>query len=411
MPIISIALHLPHDLSWVMTKQPFGLSFDNTETAFAYLSDKQLKKAQFIFSVMRRQWLVKIGSALAPWALKVGLPIKRLIRRTVFTQFCGGENLEEAARTAHNLARFRVGVILDYGVEAAEGEDNYDQAVDEFKKAITYASGEPNIPFISLKVTGFARFDLLEKINANNKLTQDEDEEFGRVRKRIGSICQHASEKNIGVLIDAEESWIQGPVDQLADEMMRAFNGKKIIIYNTFQLYRHDRLSFLKQSYENAVNGKYILGAKLVRGAYMEKERKRAEEKNAPSPIQPTKEATDADYNEAVYFCLDHLDDIATFIGTHNEKSSMLGASLLHEKNIAHHHPHAHFSQLYGMSDNITFNLAQAGYRVSKYVPYGPVKDVMPYLIRRAQENSSISGQVTREQSLINKELKRRHVH
>lgn len=393
-----------------MTNQPFGLSFDNTEIAFAYLSDKELKKAKFIFSAMRRHWLVKIGSALAPWALKAGLPIKGLIRKTVFTQFCGGEDLQEAAQTARKLAAFQVGVILDYGVEAAEGEDNYDHAVDEFKKAIACASGESNIPFISLKVTGFARFGLLEKINGNKELRPDEQQEFGRVRQRIRSICQYAAEKKIGVLIDAEESWIQKPVDQLADEMMSAYNRENIIIYNTFQLYRHDRFAFLKQSYENAVNGKYILGAKLVRGAYMEKERKRAEEKNEPSPIQPTKTATDMDYNEALRFCLDHLDDIATFIGTHNEESSMLGARILHEKQIPHHHAHVHFSQLYGMSDNITFNLAQAGYRVSKYVPYGPVKDVMPYLIRRAQENSSISGQVTREQVLIHKELKRRHI-
>lgn len=393
-----------------MIEQPDGLSFDNTAIAFAYQSDKELKKAQFIFSAMRRNWLVKIGSLLAPGALKIGLPIQGIIRNTIFTQFCGGENLQEAAHTARKLAPFNVGVILDYGVEAAEGEANYDHAVEEFKKAITHASEESNIPFISLKITGFARFELLEKIHLMAELATNEREEFDRVRQRIYDICDYAALKNIGVLIDAEESWIQGPVDWLADEMMAAFNRGKVIIYNTFQLYRHDRFDFLKRSYEKAVDNKYILGAKLVRGAYMEKERKRASEQNYPSPIQPTKTATDTDYNAAVGFCIDHLDDIATFIGTHNEESNMLGARLMHDRQIPHDHPHIHFSQLYGMSDNITFNLAKSGYCASKYVPYGPVKDVMPYLIRRAQENSSISGQVTREQLLINKEIKRRRL-
>lgn len=408
--IILIPVHLPHHLSLVMTNQPFDLSFDNTEIAFAYKSDKELKKARFIFSAMHRGWLVKLASAIAPWALKVGLPIKGIIRNTVFAQFCGGENLQKAAQTAQMLELFHVGVILDYGVEAAEGEDNYDYAVEEFKKAIAHASGEPNIPFISLKVTGFARLSLLEKINSGIRLTPGESLEFDRVQQRVLAICKYAYEKDIGVLIDAEESWIQNPVDQLADEMMSIFNKEKVTIYNTFQLYRNDRLSFLKQSYQKAVDHHYVLGAKLVRGAYMEKERKRADDENYPSPIQPTKAATDTDYNEAVRFCIDHLDDVATFIGTHNEDSNMLGARLLHENQIPHNHAHVHFSQLYGMSDNVTFNLAKAGYRASKYVPYGPVKDVMPYLIRRAQENTSIAGQVNREQLLINKEVKRRHI-
>lgn len=394
-----------------MTEQAFNLSFDDTATAFAYKSDKELKKARFIFSVMRRSWLVKLASLLAPWALKAGLPVKGLIRRTVFDQFCGGESLAEAARTAQKLEPFRVGVILDYGIEGAEGEENYDRVVKEFQKAITHASEEPNIPFISLKLTGFARVALLEKIAATGRLAEEEQQEFERVRQRIRTICEFAAGKNIGVLIDAEESWIQKPVDLLADEMMQSCNRDKVIVYNTFQLYRHDRLAFLKRSYEKAVEGRYILGAKLVRGAYMEKERKRSGDRNYPSPIQPVKAATDMDYNAAVCFCLDHLDDVAVFIGTHNEKSSMLGARILYERGLPYHHPHVHFSQLYGMSDNITFNLAKAGYRASKYVPYGPVKDVMPYLIRRAEENSAISGQVSREQLLITREWKRRHGH
>lgn len=393
-----------------MGEQAFTLSFDNTEAAFAYLSDKELKKVHFIFSMMHYGWLVKAGSAIAPWALRIGLPVKGIIRRSIFNQFCGGENLQEAAQTAQQLVKFKVGIILDYGVEASEGEENYDHAVGEFKKAIGYAAQQSNIPFISLKVTGFSRFALLEKIHGYQALSTEEQQEFERVRKRIYSICQYAFEKNIGVLIDAEESWIQQPVDDLADEMMAAFNKKRGIVYNTFQLYRHDRLDFLKNSYNKSLQNHYILGAKLVRGAYMEKERKRAVEMNYPSPIQKDKESTDKDYNEAVSFCLDHTEDIAVFIGTHNEESSMLGARLLHDKGMPHDHHHVHFAQLYGMSDNITFNLAQADYPASKYLPYGPVKDVMPYLMRRAQENSSISGQIGRELSLVNEEMKRRNL-
>lgn len=391
-----------------MTEQPFRLSFDNTEAAFAYLSDKELKKTRFIFSIMHDGWLVKAGSVLAPAALKLRLPVKGLIRNTVFKQFCGGENLEEAALTAQRLARFNVGVILDYGVEASEGEENYDDAIVEFKKAIEHASLQPNIPFISLKVTGFARLALLEKIHAGDSLTGEEKQEFGRVSQRIYTICRHAFDHHIGVLIDAEESWIQQPVDDLADEMMAEFNKEKGVIYNTFQLYRHDRLDFLKRSFTKAQQNNYTLGAKLVRGAYMEKERKRAADMNYPSPIQKNKDSTDQDYNEAVRFCIDHLEDMAVFIGTHNEESSMLGARLLHEKGMSYDHPDVHFSQLYGMSDHITFNLAKAGYPASKYLPYGPVKDVLPYLIRRAEENSSIAGQMGRELSLINQECKRR---
>lgn len=341
-------------------------------------------------------------------AFKLGLPIKGLIKNTIFELFCGGENLEEAAQTARQLGRFHVGVALDYGVEAMEGEENYDRAVPEFIRAIEYAATNPNIPFIAIKVTGFARFELLERIHAGAALTPAEQEEFARVRQRIHTIAETAARHHIGLLIDAEESWIQQPVDDLANEMMQRFNRQQVIVYNTFQMYRHDRLAFLQASFERARQQDYLLGAKLVRGAYMEKERKRAEELGYASPIQPDKAAADRDYDAAVRFCMEQLDHLAVFIGTHNEQSCMLAARLLHEKGLPHNHSHVSFSQLLGMSDNITFNLAHAGYNVSKYLPYGPVKDVMPYLIRRAQENTSIAGQMGRELSLIRKELKRR---
>lgn len=359
---------------------------------------------------MHHGWLVKIGSVLAPWALRAGLPLKGLLKRTLFAHFCGGETLQEAALTAQNLERFHVGVILDYGVEAAEKEENFDRAVREFENAIRYAGAQRNIPFVSLKVTGFARFALLEKMNAGESLEAEEQREFERIRQRIYTICRCAEENQIGVLVDAEESWIQQPVDALAEGMMTAFNREKVTIYNTFQLYRQDRLGFLARSLEKANAAPYILGAKLVRGAYMEKERKRAREKGYPSPIHGDKAHTDHDYDEAVRFCMENLDRVATFIGSHNEESCMLAARLLHDQGWPHDHPHVHFSQLYGMSDHITFNLAGAGYRVSKYVPYGPLDDVMPYLIRRAQENSSISGQIGREQRLITEEMKRRRL-
>lgn len=389
-------------------KQSLSLSFNNTEYAFAYKSDKELKKADLIFSLLHYDWLVKLASILTPLALKAHLPVKGVIKHTIFQQFCGGETLQEAAETAQSLVNFGVAVSLDYGVEAAEGEENYDKVSLEAQRAINQAAANNNIPFISLKVTGIARTALLEKMNRGKKITPEEEEEMQRVRDRIYRICETAYEKNKSVLIDAEESWIQQPVDDLANEMMAKFNGHRATVFNTFQLYRTDRLQFLKESLAKSTADGYLLGAKLVRGAYMEKERQRAEEMQYPSPIQPNKAATDRDYDEAVRECLEHLDEIVTFIGTHNEQSCMLGAQWLHKKGIPHDHPHVLFSQLYGMSDNITFNLARAGYNVSKYLPYGPIKDVLPYLIRRAQENSSVSGQMGRELSLIKKELKRR---
>ncbi|MVT11628.1 proline dehydrogenase family protein [Chitinophaga tropicalis] len=392
-----------------MEKQ-LPLSFENTAIAFESKSDKALKKADFLFSNIGKPWLVKLGAAVTPLALKIGLPIKGLIRNTIFSQFCGGETLEEAARTAETLGKYHVGVALDYGVEAMEGEENYDHAVPEFIRAIEYAAGNHNIPFLAIKVTGFARFSLLEKIHAGTPLSPEETEEYARVRNRIQAIAETAAKNKIGLLIDAEESWIQQPVDDLANSLMARYNKEDVIIFNTFQLYRHDRLAFLQHSFEKAQQQGYLLGAKLVRGAYMEKERKRAEELGYPSPIQPDKAATDKDYNAAVRFCMDRLNRLAVFVGTHNEDSSMLAAGLLHQKNLPHNHPHVSFSQLLGMSDNITFNLAHAGYHVSKYLPYGPVKDVMPYLLRRAQENTSISGQMGRELNLIRKERKRRGI-
>jgi proline dehydrogenase len=398
-----------------------AISFDNTEYAFAYKTDQELKKANFLFSSMGYESLVKLGTRITPWAIRVGLPIKGIIRNTIFKQFVGGETLEETARVANKLEQFGVQVILDYGVEGKEGEDNFDHACEEFIKVINYAATQHSMPFMSIKVTGFARFALLEKLDAaatdksgyegrvhTEVLNEEEKAEWQRVVARMHKIISAAAAKNIGVLVDAEETWIQDPVDALTMQMMELYNLDKVVVYNTVQLYRHDRLAFLKDSFEQAVNKRFILGAKLVRGAYMEKERRRAEEMGYPSPIQPSKEASDRDYNAGVEFCIEHLDKISLIVASHNEYSSLRAAELLDQKGLPHNHPHIHFSQLYGMSDNITFNLAKAGLPVSKYLPFGPIHDVVPYLMRRAQENSSVSGQTGRELGLIRKEMQRR---
>ena len=397
-----------------------NISFDNTETAFAYKSERQLKKARFLFRSMGMGWLVKLGTRLTPWAMKAGLPINGLIRNTIFSQFVGGETLEQTKPVADTLEKFGVKVILDYGVEGKEGEENFDHATDEFIKVIEYASTQPNIPFMSIKLTGIIRFSLLEKLDnaADSKsgaegrinigvLTNEEKMEWERVVNRLVRICDVAAAGKVGVLIDAEESWIQDPVDALAMQMMERYNLEKVIVYNTFQLYRHDRLQFMKDSIEQASIKKFIPGIKLVRGAYMEKERKRAAELSYPSPIQPDKDQTDKDYNAAVEYCIERLEQLYLIVASHNEYSNMHAAEL-ESKHEGSHSEHLHFSQLYGMSDNITFNLAREGFSVSKYLPFGPIKDVIPYLMRRAQENSSVKGQTGRELGLIKKELNSR---
>lgn len=403
------------------------VSFENTEVAFAYKTDPELKKAKFLFSSMGVPILVKMGTALTPWAINAGLPVKGLIRNTIFQQFVGGESLEETAGVVAKLQEHKVTVILDYGVEGGDhSEEAYDKSTLEFIKVIEYAATQPAIPFMSIKVTGLARFALLEQIDglmctgegclseryetALTRLDEKLKEEWNRVMKRLDAICSTAAEKNVGVLVDAEESWIQNPVDAATTVMMQRYNKSEPVVYNTVQLYRHDRLNFLLQSHENAARDHYVLGVKLVRGAYMEKERKRAKEQGYASPIQPDKNATDIDYDTAVQYSLTHIDQMATIIASHNEQSNLKAVNLLKKQNIPFNHPHVHFSQLYGMSDNITFNLARAGCAVSKYLPFGPLEEVTPYLMRRAQENSSVAGQTGRELGLIKKELLRRGI-
>jgi proline dehydrogenase len=386
------------------------MNFENTEVAFANRSNSELRKAHFLFSAMGNPFLTKIGIKFTQFAFNVHLPIKSIVKNTIFNHFCGGETLQEADKTATQLNKYGISIIMDYGVEGKSNEEEFEKTTASFLNTIQYAAVKNYIPFISLKVTGFARFELLEKLHANEALTESEKAEYQRVVNRIDKICALASKNGKMILIDAEESWIQQPVDDMADDMMAKYNKEHVVVFNTFQLYRHDRLDFLKKSHLKAQENGYALGAKLVRGAYMEKERLRAEQMNYPSPIQSNKENTDADYNKAVEFCLLHLDTVALFVGTHNEQSCLKATQIMAQLNVAPNSSRIHFSQLYGMSDNISFNLAKNGFLVSKYLPYGPVADVIPYLMRRAQENTSVAGQTGRELMLITKELKRRQL-
>jgi proline dehydrogenase len=384
------------------------LSFENTQIAFKGKSAADLNRAYWLFKLISNNALIKIGTPITNLALKMRVPIKGIIRNTIFRHFCGGETIEDCEKTIQELANKNVKTILDYSVEGKETEDIFDATCEEILKTINRAKGDPNIPFSVFKPTGLGRFQLFEKIDAKEPLSGSEQEEFLRIKKRIDRICTASLNADISLLIDAEHSWIQDTIDDIAREMMQKYNRKKAVIYNTYQLYRHDKLASLKADFYFSETDGFYLGVKLVRGAYMEIERERALEMGYPSPIQPTKEATDHDYNEAILFCLDKLDRIAFMAGTHNEKSSLLLVNESSKRMLAHNNPSIYFAQLLGMSDNLSFNLSDSGYNVAKYMPYGPIEAVMPYLFRRAQENTSVAGQTGRELSLIIKEKKRR---
>lgn len=382
------------------------ISFDNTENAFKSKTDSELNRSYFLFKLIGNPFMVKFGATFAPMALNIGF--KGLIKNTIFKQFVGGENIHDCSNTIAHLAKYNIGTILDYSVEGKESEQDFDNCLHETLETIQKAKGDKNIPFCVFKVTGLARFDLLVKVSANEKLNEAETKEWQKVQDRVQKICQSAHDNKQALFIDAEESWIQPAIDDLANVNMERYNKNEPIVYNTFQLYRHDRLEYLKQTVQTAKSIGYQVGAKLVRGAYMEKERARAAEKNYPDPIQKTKENSDKDYNEALKVCVENIHMMALCAGTHNEKSSLYLVEEMKKHNIDPANKRIYFSQLLGMSDHISFNLSLNGYNVSKYVPYGPVKEVLPYLIRRAQENTSVKGQTGRELNLIIKEKKRR---
>jgi proline dehydrogenase len=391
-----------------------SVSLDNTQVAFAYKSTGELKRANFLFSVIQNSLIVSLATKCTPFLMKSGLPVNGLIRSTIFNQFVGGETLEESARVTKQLGAYGVQVILDYGVEAKEGEENFDNVTEKIIEAVEFAATQKNVPFVSVKLTGVASMDLLEKLNEAPRLrsgvhdSEVDDAAWDRVKERMFAICDVAKERGIGILLDAEETWIQDPIDRIAIELMAVYNKEKVVVYNTYQLYRHDRLHFLKISHKIAQEGKFLLGAKLVRGAYMEKERLRAQQNGYPSPIQSNKELTDIDFNAAAAYCIENRNSIALILASHNQQSNLLIIDLMAKNNLSNNDAHVHFSQLYGMSDPITFNMAIEGYNVSKYLPYGPIQDVIPYLMRRAEENSSVNGQTNRELLLIRNELARR---
>jgi proline dehydrogenase len=385
-----------------------SVNFQDTKIAFERKTNKQLRKMSWLFGMMSRSWLVNIGSRMSLVALRIGLPIKGIIKSTIFEQFCGGTSLEESLKTVHELSAYGVDTVLDYGAEAKESEADFDSTLAEFLKAVEFAGANKSVEIVSAKVTGLARFAILEKVSSGKALNEKEQISWEGTLARLDKLCAMAKTQKTALFIDAEESWIQDAIDQATDLMMERYNTESIVVYNTFQLYRHDRLAFLKKSFEAAREKGYILGAKLVRGAYMEKERVRAKEMGYPSPIQPNKAATDQDYNAAVTFCANNHEHIATCVASHNQKSTEHLMEIMSALGLEQEHPHLSFCQLYGMSDNLTFNLAKAGYRVGKYVPFGPIKDVIPYLIRRAQENSAVGGEVGRELKMIRHELNRR---
>lgn len=384
------------------------VDFDNLEIAFGAKNDRALKKTHFVFSTMKSNALVKVGTTLTKLALKSGLPVKGIIKQTLFNIFCGGENIEDCLSTVAQMKKFSVGAILDYSVEGEKTEAGFEATTKEILQVITQAGKSDNIPFAAFKITGLGDFDLLAKIHAGKKLSSEEQDAWKRVEERTERICELAHELDVPVLIDAEETWIQKPIDELTISMMKKYNQQKGLVYYTFQMYCHSMLDNLKRLHQEAVEAGYILGAKLVRGAYMEKERDRASEKQYQDPIQPDKASTDRDYDAALDYCIEHISEISLFAGSHNEQSNYHLAALMDQKHMAPDDARVCFAQLYGMSDNISYNLANAGYNVAKYVPYGPIKAAMPYLFRRAEENTSVKGQSGRELTLITRELKRR---
>lgn len=358
--------------------------------------------------MLNSPFLNSVGTRAATFALSMGLPVTGLIKSTIFEQFCGGETIEECEPAVEKLGAARIGSILDYSVEGKATEQDFDNTKNEIIRTIDHAKHDPRIPFSVFKVTGIAPLGTLERMSGKRRLDGKSQAKCERIHSRVNEICEYAHRKGHPVFIDAEESWIQDAIDRLATEMMEKYNTQQPIVYNTIQLYRKDRLQFLRNSRREASKQGYILGVKLVRGAYMEKEREKAAAEGYESPIHPDKASTNEDYDAAVDYCLKHLDNVAFVAGTHNEDSVQKLVGKMHELNIANEHPYVNFSQLYGMGDNLSYVLAANGYNVSKYVPYGPVADAIPYLVRRAQENSSVTGQVSRELQLIERELKRR---
>jgi proline dehydrogenase len=392
--------------------RPFKqLDFNNTAVAFAQKSNHELKKMAWLFKMMNNQTLVNLGAQLGLFAIKFRLPFtETLVRNTIFPQFCGGENILDCQKSIDKLYENDTLTILDYGAEGKSNDDDFDEVMKEVLRAIDMAASNNSVPVVVSKISGLIDTTILAKLNNKETLSKREEKKYQRLVERVDTICNNAQSHNISLYFDAEESWIQDPIDELALKMMEKYNQNSVVVYNTYQLYRNDKLDHLYRDHKRCLRLGVMLGAKLVRGAYMDKERQRATELGYPSPIQVDKAATDRDYNAAIRYCLDNYLTIASCCASHNMESNLLQAQLLHDKGLDIKHPHINFCQLYGMSDNITFNLADAGYNACKYVVYGPIKDVIPYLIRRTQENASVTGEMSRELKLVSQEIKRRRI-
>lgn len=384
------------------------ISFSDTSTAFKHKSDRDLFLSYLIFRLTKNPFLVKLLSTAAKLALNLGLPVKTLIKATVFKQFCGGEKKEEYTKVISTLGQASIGTILDYSIEGSEDEQTFESTKNELLRLIEQSKSDPNIPCTCMKMTAIASFDLLEKIAAKKALSDPEQQAWNDVKKRLDTICKASFIADKPIYVDAEESWIQEPIDRLVEEMMARYNTQKAIVYTTLQLYRWDRNDYFLSLINDARDNGYRLGIKIVRGAYLEKENDRALKMGYPTPINPTKDATDREYDKAVEIFMDHIDVVEICVGTHNEASCQLLLALMEKQRLPNNHPHIYFSQLYGMSDTISFNLSKAGYNVSKYLPFGPVESTLPYLTRRAEENTAIAGQMSKELEIIERERQRR---
>ncbi|MBT8244780.1 MAG: proline dehydrogenase [Winogradskyella sp.] len=382
--------------------------FNNTQTAFSLKTDSELERAYFLFKMISKEPLVRIGTAVTKFALNASLPVEGLIRSTVFDHFCGGVNEKDSLPVIDKMFTKGVSSVLDYSVEGKEYDAQFDEVCEKILKIVNFCHDREAMPIVVFKPTAFGRIYLYEKKSEGIRFSPEELEEWNRVVERFHKVCRFSKEKDVEVLIDGEESWMQTAADDLVEDMMRTYNTEKAIVYNTLQLYRWDRVDYLKALHKRAKTEGFKIGMKIVRGAYMEKERSRAEELGYPSPICETKQITDNNFNEGLRYILENNTDISIFIGTHNELSCYLAIDIMEDLNIDKSDNNVWFGQLYGMSDHISFNLAESGYNVAKYLPFGPVKDVMPYLIRRAEENTSVAGQTNRELELIKNERKRR---
>jgi proline dehydrogenase len=386
------------------------INFEDTKPVFNHKSNWELKKSYYLFSILQHSLLVKIGSLLLKISFFLRIPFNKLIKKTIFNQFCGGESIQDCTKKINELFQFGIGTILDYSVEGKENESDFEKTKEEIIQTIFFSANNSKIPFTVFKITGLGKSSLIEKASLDFQSLEDNElVELNLVAMRVDEICKAASENQVSVFVDAEDSWYQDYIDQLVESMIFKYNNEFSIVFNTIQLYRHDRLQYMRGLISRCNSNGKKLGLKLVRGAYMEKEREQASKKNYPDPIQKNKQATDNDFNKAVEFCIENIENVSLCVGTHNEKSVLHLTDLMKKRAFKKNDSRIWFAQLLGMSDHISFNLSKEGYNVAKYVPYGPIKEVLPYLIRRAEENTSVSGQTGRELSLIKIELERRN--